>query len=217
MPHKPGILFKYFIGNFIPAFQVGFAIYIVYLRPDWTGLYLLLTWIYLIPPILLRILHCLFGKPQGSLNESQSHYWLWYFGAQLQALYLRVPQLEELLRIFPLVYSNWLRLWGAKIGKATYWAPNCYILDRPYLFIGDFVVVGYGVGVTAHLINQKAGQRELVLAPPKIETNAILGGLSGLGPGAEVGVGEMLPATMQLAPFYRWSEGRRKSILSAEI
>lgn len=177
------------------------------------GLLSALAWIYLFPPVVVRILFALYGKPSGTLNPEHRGFWVWYFSSQLQAIYLRFPSLEELLRSFPKLYSGWLRLWGSQIGKSIFWAPGVLVMDRTHLIIDDYVMIGFGARFTAHHLNKIDEKLELVLAPCHIEANAILGGLSNVGPGSGVAKGETLPSTMALAPFYTWREGRRHSTL----
>ncbi|MFN7686067.1 MAG: acyltransferase [Oligoflexia bacterium] len=166
--------------------------------------------LYLLPPLLCRGLLLVFGRPPVRSSGFTGPFFVWWATSQLNALFIRFPALEEFLKLVPGVYSNWLRLWGARIGRLVYWGPRLQIMDRSFLEIGDDAMIGYGVGFTAHHVNrQKDGVMELVLASPKVGARAILGGLSGLTPGAEVAEGEMLPSTMGLAPFYFWKSGRR--------
>jgi hypothetical protein len=166
---------------------------------------------YISPPIAAQLLFQVFGKPEGQFDINTKAYFVWWAVAQLQAIFVRVPAFEEILRIIPFVYSNWLRLWGARIGAMVYWGPRIMLLDRPWLSVGSRVIIGYGTGFTSHLVSKNAqtGKIELLLATPRVEDDVILGGLSGLGPGSEVAEGEMLPSTLLLAPFYRWEKGRR--------
>ena len=62
-------------------------------------------------------------------------------------LFLRFPVLEEILRLVPGLYSLWLRAWGSRIGKLTYWAPQTSYSIAGCLDIGDHVVFGAGVRI----------------------------------------------------------------------
>ncbi|WP_413289274.1 acyltransferase [Bdellovibrio sp. HCB337] len=213
MPNKNIVLLKFIIGNFIPALQLAGLIIFCWvgtLSITWTLIWVL-VWIYLVPPFCVRLIYLFFGRPEGTYYSQDRHFWVWYFGSQFQALYLRFPFLEEVLRVFPVFYSVWLRMWGAKIGKYTYWSPDVVIMDRTHLVIGDKVIVGYGAGFTAHHLNRTDDKLELIVASPRVEDRAILGGKSGMTPGSVVCEGETLPSTMGLAPFYVWKNGRRQS------
>ncbi len=143
--------------------------------------------IYLIPPLLCRltlIFHPL-NDPKMSVN-SKSHL-VWWFTFNLQVIFARFSLLEEILRIVPGLYSLWLRLWGAKIGKLTYWAPKTVISDRSFIEIGDQVVIGAGTRLVPHLfMRDKRNRLNLVLSPISIGDQAVIGGYSVFGPGTKV-------------------------------
>ncbi len=170
------------------------------------------AWIYLLPPLMYRFWTAIRSKPQGRFEIDSSEYRTWWVGVQFQVLFLRFAFLEELLRLVPMLYSFWLRLWGARIGKAVYWSPKTYILDRGYLDIGDFVVVGVGTRFASHLVSiTTSGNYELLLESPRVQKFSILGGYSGLGPGSFVEEKQMLPSHFLLAPGYGWSANGRQS------
>lgn len=203
-------LIKHFSGNLIQLFQGLVLVFIFIFNTEiFYKIFASLIWLYLVPPLSVRLLYLLVGRPEGKLTQDQSGYWVWYFGMQAQSIFLRFHFLEEVLRVVPMVYSSWLRLWGAKIGKAVYWAPRVIIMDRTHLEIGDFTIVGYGVGITAHHLNRDGNQVALIVSAPKVGANVVLGGLSGLTPGSVVCENETLPSTMGLAPYYVWKNGRR--------
>jgi hypothetical protein len=175
--------------------------------------------LYFAPPLFCRLLLIIFGEPRSGARTGSRGFMVWWMTAQIQTVFVRFAFLEEILRIVPGFYSAWLRLWGARIGKFVYWGPQLKVMDRPFLNIEDFAVIGYGVGFTSHHLNpvvkpdgQKAmGEMELVFGIPTVRKNAVLGGLSGMGPGSEVAESELLPSTMLLAPGYLWKDGRRRA------
>jgi hypothetical protein len=145
-------------------------------------------------------------------------FFVWWFTLNLQMLFCRLHVLEELLRIVPGCYSMWLRLWGAKIGKLTYWAAGVRILDRPFLRIGDHVTFGAGVRLNPHVMMPDAqGQRVLVLAPITIGDQANVGGYSLLVSGGEIAAGECTQACLLLPPFNRVEGGRRRKPVGASL
>jgi hypothetical protein len=212
MPSKASVYLKFILGNFIPLLQIAGLIAIFWVGTVfsiWTFIGIFI-WIYILPPVLVRLIYFQFGRPSGTYRTEDRLFWVWYFGSQLQALYLRFPFLEEMLRLVPLFYSNWLKLWGSKIGKNIFWAPQVIILDRTHLEIQDEVIVGFGAVLTAHLLNQNGDEIELVLASPRVERRAVLGGQSAISSGSLVCEAETLPATIVLTPFYVWKNGRRQ-------
>lgn len=213
MPKLKTIIFIQ-LANWIPV--VGLVLLVVFLDFFTGNFYqkfaLALLWIYFLPPILYRFWISIRGAPEGSFEIDTGYYFTWWVGVQLQAHYLRFPFLEEVLRLFPVLYSSWLRLWGANIGRAVYWAPGTTILDRGYLSIGDFVIVGVGSRFAAHLVGYNdSGKYQLYLKSPKVGNYCVLGGYCGVGPGAFVAENEMLPPHVLLAPDYKWISGSKKS------
>ncbi len=210
------MMIQFVLGNLLQSLQaLGLGAIFYFSSNLFLSFLLTVAWIYLVPPLLAQLLYFWGGRPEGKITRHEKAFWIWYFGAQLQSIYLRFSFLEEILRLFPLVYSAWLRLWGAKIGRGIYWAPQSFIIDRTHLRVDDFAMIGFGVAITAHHLNRIQGlkEMELILASPHVGAHAILGGLCGLGPGTVVAAGEMLPSTMVLAPFYAWKGGRRHSTL----
>ena len=116
--------------------------------------------------------------------------------------------LEETLRLIPGLYSLWLRGWGSRIGKLTYWAPRTVILDRGFLDLGDHVILGAGVRLNPHVI-ERDPEPTLRLAPIKIGDGAMIGGYSLLTAGTEIAAGEATRAFLISPPFSRWKNGSR--------
>ena len=173
-----------------------------------------LTVIYLVPPLITRLVLIIPYKKKEVYKLSDRYFYIWWATAQLQAVYMRFPFLEEILRLIPGVYSMWLRLWGAKIGSFVYWSPQVLILDRPFIKIGSKVIVGFGYSTTAHHMNLNDDlEFELIIAAPTVEDNAILGGRSSMGPGSLVTEGDLLPTHLKLAPFYKFSKGKKSKNL----
>ena len=137
-----------------------------------------LATLYLLPALTVRF--CLFIKPlpEGNHSVNSSAFLFWWFTAQWQIVFNRLPLLEELLRMVPGLYSAWLRLWGARIGKLVYWSPGVLLLDRPLVEIGDQVVFGSGVRINPHVILSGAYGPTLAIARVRVGTRAMLGGYS---------------------------------------
>jgi hypothetical protein len=164
----------------------------------------------IVPPLLTRMVHALAPLPAGRISIESGGFLSWWATAQFQIVFNRLPMIEELLRMIPGVYSNWLRLWGSKIGRLTYWSPGMVVLDREYLDLGDDVVFGAGVRLNGHVIlRNQQGRLELAVAPIKIGSGASVGGYSLLTAGTEIGAGESTRAHLLSPPFTLWRDGKR--------
>lgn len=166
--------------------------------------------LYLLPPLLARaVLHAWPVRQTRSAAGSRE-FFVWWATFQLQVIFCRFPALEELLRVVPGLYSQWLRLWGARIGRFTYWAAGTLLTDRSFLHVGDDVVFGAGVRLNAHVLTRGAdGRVELLLAPVRIGHRALVGGYSLLTAGTELADDEASRAFLISPPFSRWRAGRR--------
>jgi acetyltransferase-like isoleucine patch superfamily enzyme len=154
-----------------------------------------------VPPLACRFTLLLLGRPTITTQVGSRQFFAWWMSMQWQNLFLRFPALEEALRMIPGVYSSWLRLWGAKIGKYTYWTAGCKVLDRPFVTIGDFVIVGFGAKITSHLFHMKMDDSFFLFGEPVIGDYAVLGGDCGVGPGAKIPARHTVPAGAYVSPF----------------
>jgi hypothetical protein len=169
-----------------------------------------LTFLYLAPPLAARLVSAVAPIPEGRLAAGSGAFFRWWALFQLQVVFCRLPTLEEILRLIPGVYSQWLRLWGARIGRFTYWSPGTLITDRSFLRIGDDVVFGAGVRLNPHVLAQgKDGRPELLLATVKIGDRVMVGGYSLLTAGTEITSDEMTRAFLVSPPFSVWKDGKR--------
>jgi hypothetical protein len=161
----------------------------------------------LLPPLMVRLAG---GRGEGKYEVGSAVYFRWWFCAQWQVVFNRLPLIEETLRLVPGLYSTWLRLWGARLGSLIYWSPGCVVLDRQLVEIGGHTVLGAGARLHSHVITRDSdGVSRLMLAPIRIGEGALIGGLSVLTAGDEIGAGEMTPATKALPPFSIWRNGKR--------
>lgn len=166
--------------------------------------------LYLVPPLAARV--CRAGGPlrAGVAVLGSRDFLAWWLEAQWQIIFNRLPALEELLRLVPGLYSLWLRLWGARVGRLTFWAPGVSISDRALLDVGDHVVFGAGVRMHAHVMKPDAsGVMGLLVAPITIGAESLVGAFSLLLPGSSVAAGEVMPALKTLGPFTEWRGGQR--------
>jgi hypothetical protein len=178
--------------------------------PVWERVAGVLVTLLILPPLLARLVHALAPLPHGRISVESGGFLAWWATAQFQIVFNRLPMIEELLRMVPGVYSNWLRLWGSRVGRLTYWSPGMVVLDREYLDLGDDVVFGAGVRLNGHVIlRNRDGRLELAVAPIKIGSGAAIGGYSLLTAGTEVAAGESTRAHLLSPPFTVWRGGKR--------
>lgn len=164
----------------------------------------------LLPPLLARLvlLVCAFSREPIAIGSKP--FFAWWALVNVQMIFCRWPFLEETIRLVPGLYSAWLRLWGSRIGRMTYWSPGVMILDRSFLDIGNEVVFGAGVRLNPHVISHdENGRPRLLLAPVKIGDRVLVGGYSLLTAGTEVASDQELRAHLLSPPFTVWKAGRR--------
>jgi len=176
----------------------------------WIGGLAAAAWLLLAPPLAVRATLALRPLPAAEIAVGSPAFLAWWFTAQWQVIFNRLPWIEETLRLVPGLYSCWLRLWGARIGRLVYWTPGLRVLDRPFLAVGDRVAFGVGVKINPHVI-MPGRDRRLVLqvGTVSIGDDALVGGYSLLLAGSWIGAGEASPGKRELAPFTGWVDGRR--------
>jgi hypothetical protein len=166
--------------------------------------------LWLVPPLACRLLLMLCPLRDGCHSWGSATFWCWWTSLKLQTVFLRLPFLEELLRLVPGLYSAWMRLWGARVGRLTYWSPGVEITDRSLLDIGDDVVLGGKARLGAHVLRQAAGgPPELLLGRIRIGHRSSIGAQSTLGPGVRLADDEFTHAFFLAPPFSNWEGGRR--------
>lgn len=209
---NPKLRIKLLIANLIPCAVICAAALIAYVAVSSLALRLAVALgvIYVMPPLLARAIIFFWRPPTGRMSIQQNGFICWWVVFQLEMLFSRLPILEELLRLFPGLYSFWLRCWGANIGSLVFWSPGVIILDRPWLKIGDDVLLGAGVRIAAHLFYLNAeGEFEFVLESANIESRAVVGGYSMIGPGASIANDEVTRGGLILPPYARFENGRK--------
>jgi hypothetical protein len=173
-----------------------------------------LAWLYLLPPIVCRLTLLVFGAPYGrALSQHDRAYKVWWFAYQWQAVFNRLPWLEEILRLVPGLYALWLFLWGARVSPLVYWAPGSLVIDRPLLIVEAGAVIGAGAGLVGHTATlARDGSYRVDIAAPRVGRGAMMGARSGLSAGAELASGEMLPAGRMIKPFTRWDGSAKRDL-----
>jgi hypothetical protein len=198
--------------NFLPLWHVLLAGSVLFLlTAHWpVRLAAALGVLYFLPPLAARLILFLVSIPPGKIAVGSRAFFGWWTLFQLQIVFCRLSILEEILRLIPGAYSLWLRLWGSRIGRLTYWSPGTTITDRSFLQIGNDVVFGAGVRLNAHVLaRDQDGRMELLLAPLKIGDRAVVGGYSLLTAGTEICADTATRACQLSPPFSVWKDGRR--------
>jgi hypothetical protein len=182
----------------------------VWLHGEWPRTLLFaLAWLYLLPPLLCRLLILGWGRSVGVHSSRDAGFFRWWLITQLQVIYSRFPATEEVLRLVPGLYNFWLRLWGARVSLFAFWSPGVVVMDRQLLEIGPRVVIAPGARIGAHVLQtSRDGRQVLTVAPVRIDAGAMIGIMAGVGPGCHVLGNETVPPRKFLRPFTTWKDGR---------
>ena len=171
-----------------------------------------LVLLYLLPPLLARVVRGVAPLREGRIAVGTPEFFTWWALLNLQIVFCRLPALEELLRMVPGLYSVWLRLWGASVGRLTYWAAGVQILDRSFVRIGHEVIFGTAVRINPHVLARNDhGELELILATVTVGDRAVVGGYSLLTAGTEIAEDECTRAFLISPPYGKWKGGTRIS------
>ncbi len=157
--------------------------------PDGWSLLLVFFVLYLLPPIVQRIMFRWAPLKLGVSAIDGKHFSSWLAAHNIQAFYDALPQLEALLRVIPGFYSMWLRLWGAQIGYGVEWPVRIGILDRSLIEIGNRVVFAREVELASHVRKKTDGGGSRVLV-----RGVRIGGYAFIGAGARIGPGANVPS-----------------------
>lgn len=206
------------IVNFVPLVHVIAVLMILLFMPAGSLVRALcaIAALYLAPPLLARATLVVVPIREGRIAVGTKPFLAWWLMFQLQIVFCRFPFLEEVLRLIPGIYSQWLRLWGARVGRLTFWSPGTLITDRSFLRIGDDVVFGAGVRLNSHVLENNNGSIELILATVTVGNRAMVGGYSLLTAGTQISDGESTRAFLVSPPFSVWKDGKRVRSRSQE-
>lgn len=206
-----GQKFLLLLLNAWPMVHLGAAV--AWLALPWWEIPLRLAvavaWILLLPPLLCRLLG-LGRLSQGEIAVPSTAFFRWWSSWQLQMVFNRFPFIEEGLRLVPGLYSLWLRLWGARVGRLTLWSPGVRVYDRPFIQIGDDAVIGLEACLLAHFGGlDREGRSNLVIGPVAIGDRTTVGGRSLLGPGLVLEADQFTETLFLGTPFSHWRAGER--------
>ena len=195
--------------SFAQVAALGTIVWLLHSRPA-VCISAILVGLYLVPPITCRVVAWLLPIRRRRIEIGSRDFFVWWFVLNLQMLFCRFSALEEVLRVVPGCYSMWLRVWGAKVGRLTYWAAGVRVLDRQALAIGNDVTFGAGSRLASHvMLADDQGRLTLVLAPIKIGDRVTVGGYSLLTAGSEIAADQCTRAFLILPPMNRLENGRR--------
>ncbi|MBD2292534.1 acyl transferase [Anabaena sphaerica FACHB-251] len=156
--------------------------------------------IYGLPVLVYRLHEWVYPIKEGISYLQGKEYSHWWGSHQIQVIYIAIPVLEAVLRLIPGMFSFWLKLWGAKVGKNVYWTPGLEIADRGLLEIGDRVVIGHRVGIYSHVIKPRKQDLMLYVKKVKIGNNVFVGAGSHLAPGVVISDGTFISSATNLYP-----------------
>ena len=152
----------------------------------WT-LLLLLGVLYVLPPIVQRVMFRWAPLTLGVSTIEDRKFSPWLAAHHIQAFYDALPQLESLLRVIPGFYSMWLRAWGSRVGYGVEWPVRLSVFDRNLMDIGNRAVFSRGVELSAHCRNKMENATSRVLVREvRIGSHAFLGAGVRLDAGASV-------------------------------
>ncbi|MBN3925500.1 DapH/DapD/GlmU-related protein [Nostoc sp. NMS4] len=188
-----------FFPTFILLLTGAAIVYLAY-SPNIFSILAVFFSIYGLPVLVYRLHEWVYPVREGISYLLGKEYSPWWGSHQIQVIYIAIPALETVLRLIPGVFSCWLRLWGAKVGRDVYWTPSLEIADRSLLEIGDRVVIGHRVAIYSHIIKPRKQNLMLYVKKVKIGSNVFVGAGSNLAAGVVIGDGSYIPATSNLYP-----------------
>ncbi|MCG8671700.1 MAG: hypothetical protein MI867_20010 [Pseudomonadales bacterium] len=193
-------------GKLISLFPISqfllicWALIAFVLGPSLVGGFLVIAAIYLLPLAAFH-LHQAFFPLKAGVTDITSGYNVWYGTHMIQSLLIAMPLFERVLRLIPGAFAFWLRLWGSKVGNNVHWTSHFEVADRSLLDIGDYVVFGYNVRIASHIVtpNSKYGMVVFVKRVC-LGSQSFIGAEVGLGPGAIVEEGALVPTNTIVLP-----------------
>ncbi|MDZ8092713.1 MAG: acyl transferase [Nostoc sp. DedQUE05] len=188
-----------FFPGFILLLTGAAIVYLAYSPNIFSILGVFLS-IYGLPVLVYRLHEWVYPVREGISYLQNKEYNSWWGSHQIQVIFIAIPVLEAVLRLIPGVFSCWLRLWGAKVGRDVYWTPSLEIADRSLLEIGDRVVIGHRVGIYSHVIKPRKQNLMLYVKKVKIGSNVFVGAGSNLAAGVVIAEGSYVPAVSNLYP-----------------
>lgn len=167
---------------------------------DLISILAILFFIYGLPLLVYRLHEWVYPLQEGISYLKGKEYSPWWGSHQIQVIYIAIPVLETVLRLIPGIFSFWLRLWGAKVGKSVYWPPTLEIGDRSLLEIGDRVVIGHRVAISSHVIKPRKENLMLYVKKVRIGNDVFIGGGTFIAPGVVISDSQFVSVFTVLYP-----------------
>lgn len=167
--------------------------------------------LFLQAPLIWRLLHKIYGPvPKVSaLGKKAESGNLWFLGHKLQEIYETFDFLEKFLKTIPGLYSFWLRLWGARIGKNVNWTSGSKIVDRPHIHVGDRTLIGNMSYLSAHAIKKKDGRYTLFVKDVEIKEDVVIAYLVTVAPGVTIAPKAFIDSGAVIYPNTPIEEGQK--------
>jgi hypothetical protein len=168
--------------------------------------------LYLTPLVSYRVFHYFYPIREGFQTlwpMTAADPPTWIVGHKIQLVYHAFPMLEHALVLVPGLYAAWLRLWGSKVGKDTFFTPQIEASDRGLVEIGDECFFGHRVFMASHMVIKKDGRYVLFVRRIRIGAGSFVGAVSHFGPGTSIPAGTFVP----LASFTTLNQKLPRSLL----
>lgn len=201
-------VFILILCNYFSLVHIACCVCCLVFLPGWAWkIGSFLACLYFLPLLCTRLAFLLHPIKREKIPLFSTDYYVWWFTFCTQILYLRFPVIEEVMRCVPSLYSFWLRLWGSRIGKLTYWSPGTIVLERSFLRVGDHVNFAAGTRLNPHV----HVDGELWLAPIVVEDHVVVGGYSLLSAGTVLKANQATKAFLISPPYSVWQDNHRIS------
>jgi acetyltransferase-like isoleucine patch superfamily enzyme len=167
---------------------------------------------YLLSPLIWKTMKVFFGKKTEGAFYIGKHAKggnIWLVSYQLQSVYSHFPFIERALRLLPGAYSSWLRMWGSKIGRKVNWTPECQIVDRGYLEIGDRAFIGNRSYFSAHVLKKTDNRYFLYVKRIQIGSDTMISYSAHVSPGVVIGNRVHVEPGAELYPNAQVAEGEK--------
>lgn len=181
-----------FFPAFVMAIALGCFLWLIFL-PNILAILALIFILYIFPLLIYHLHGYFYPIKFGTSYLLKKKYSPWWGSYQIQLIYSLFPVLETILHLIPGLFSLWLRLWGAKIGRQVYWSPSVHIIDRGLIEVGDRVIFGHLSATISHVIKPKKNDLLLYVKPVKIGSNVFIGSNVKIAPGVVITDGEYIP------------------------
>lgn len=214
MMSRANRLFSYFPLLLTAAAFLALGVFAAWPN-GWSGLLVVFV-IYLMPPMVLRIMLRWAPLKPGIIAINENTFCSWLASHHIQAFYDALPYLESLLRVIPGFYSAWLRMWGSRVGYGVDWPVRIDVLDREMMEIGNRVVFAREVELSAHVRQKTEGGLRVLVRPVRIGSHAFIGSGVRMGPGAVAPHDANVPALTVIDVNETFGEPRRHHALPVE-